>query len=206
VTKTANSKPAAKRGVAETIKTAVNARTGNGLVIVTSKDRSLVIQRVDGKVNKLALVGQPIKPLEDYLKTQSKPEARLATGVNAHTAPHSAKSVEDSRNAARKTTSTAKGRKARGAVAATGKPAAKAKAGSMRGLATTPVKLTVLVKPKDAGLAVGSGRFAKLAFAAKCKTTADFLGKTVTDAAGKVHKCDAGALSGMVKRGHARLG
>jgi hypothetical protein len=190
----------AKLATPETIKTAVNARTGNGLVIATSADRTIVVTRVDGKVNKLAGVGMPVAPLEEYLASRPAAPARLANGVNERTAPHSAKAVQDQR-------STAKGRKARGdSAAVAGKPAKAPKQRTGGRGYDAAAKLTVLVKPKDSKLAEGSGRMAKLAFAAKCKTVGAFLGQTVTDAAGKEHKCDAGALSGMLKREHVRIG
>jgi hypothetical protein len=191
---------------ADRIKTVVPTRTGNGIFVEAEGGANLVVSdwQQNAQTVKLAKVGQPMSALKAHLQTIPKPGAKLANGLDAHNAPHSAKAVQDNRKAA----SSAKGRKARGdAAAASGKAAKPAKSGgTMRGLAKAPQKLTVVVKPKDSGLAVGSGRMAKLTFAAKCKTTADFLGKVVTDAAGKEHKCDAGALSGMVKRGHVRLG
>lgn len=79
----------------ETIASAVAAKTGNGFVVTTSTGRSLVITRVDAKVNKLAKVGMPMHDLEEYLKSQPKPEARLAKGVDSHNSPQSAKAVAD---------------------------------------------------------------------------------------------------------------
>lgn len=87
--------PEAKLATPEAVKSAVNARTGNGLVVTTTADRSIVITRVDARVNKLAKAGQSIAPLEEYLKTQPKPVAHMARGTDAHTAPHSAKAVAD---------------------------------------------------------------------------------------------------------------
>lgn len=186
------------------IKTVVPTRTGNGTFVEAEGGKNLVISdwQQNKETLKLARVGQPMSALKAHLDSIPKPGAKLAKGVDSHNSPHSAKAVSDNNR------STAKGRKARGdaaAVKGNGKAAKKASTGT-RGLAKAPQKMTLLVKVKDAGLAAGSGREAKLAFAAKCKTTADFLGHTVTDAAGKEHKCDAGALSGMVKRGHVRLG
>lgn len=132
-----------------------------------------------------------------------RPAARLANGVEARQNPHSAKAVRDER-ASRRSSRAAKARGDAAAIA--GKPAPKArKQGGRRGYDPN-AKLTTLVKPKDSGLAAGSGRMAKLVFAAKCKTVGAFLGQTVTDDNGKVHKCDAGALSGMLKRQHVRIG
>jgi hypothetical protein len=68
-----------------------------GLVVTTSHDRTIVVTRVDATVNKLTRLGLPIAPLETYLKTQPKPQARLANGVDGRTAPHSAKALRDER-------------------------------------------------------------------------------------------------------------
>jgi hypothetical protein len=190
------------------IKTVVGTRSGNGVFVEAEGGAHVVIAdwQNNAQTTKLAKVGQPLAALKAHLATIAKPSAKLARGVDVHNAPHSAKAVRDNRASEGKA-STSAGRKARGdAAKVAGKPAKAAKANGTRSLAKVPQKMTILVKVKDAGLAAGSGREAKLAFAAKCKTTADFLGKTVTDSAGKEHKCDAGALSGMVKRGHVRLG
>lgn len=194
---------------ADRIKTVVGTRTGNGTFVEAEGGKNLVIAdwQDSAATRKLAKVGQPMSALKAHLDTIPKPAAKLARGVDAQNSPHSVKAVRDARENGR----SSKAAKARGAASAGAEKAAKpAKAkkasGGMRGLAANPQKMTVVVKPKDSGLAAGSGRMAKLEFAAKCKTTADFLGKVVKDAAGKEHKCDAGALSGMVKRGHVRLG
>jgi hypothetical protein len=108
-----------QEGRAEAIKTAVNARSGNGLVIETTRGRTIVIMRVDASVNKLSGLGMPVAPLEDYLKTQSKPQARLARGIDSGDAPQSAAAVASQRKAAKgtKPATTGKG-KARVAKAA----------------------------------------------------------------------------------------
>lgn len=66
-------------------------------------------------------------------------------------------------------------------------------------------KIQLLVKPKDSGLR--GGRLAKLQAIAdnKPKLVSDILGTVVKDEAGKEHKIDSGAISGMVKRGHIAL-
>lgn len=205
-TKKTNStkKPAAAKArrtgkAAETILSAVNARTGNGLVVTGSNGSTVVVTSVDGTVQKLAAIGKPLAALQDYLASRPKPQAKMARGAEGKMTEHSRKAVADQK-------STAKGRKARGdAAAVAGKSAPKAKSGGKRGY-DAAAKLTVLVKPKDSKLAAGSGRLAKLELATKCKTVGDFIGKVVKDASGKEHKCDAGALSGMLKRQHVRLG
>jgi hypothetical protein len=187
----------AKAAATETVKSAVQARTGNGLVVTTSTDRSIVIQRQDRHTQKLAQIGQPVAPLDAYLATQPKPAAKLATGVDAKSNPHSAKAVADQRD---------KGTKA-AKPAATAKPAKAAKEArkAERKARTDPAtKVTVLVKPKDAG--VTGGRLAKLTLMAKCKTLGQFLGQTVTDSSGKDHTCKMDAVQGMLRRGHIRLG
>jgi hypothetical protein len=90
-------------GRVEAISSVVAARTGNGLVVTTSRDRSIVITRIDGTVTKLALMGQPVQPLEEYLKNQPKPQARLAQGVEGKMTENSRKAVEDQKTAAAKT-------------------------------------------------------------------------------------------------------
>jgi hypothetical protein len=195
------------------IKSVVSARGGGGIFVEAEGGKSMMIaqwqqDKLTSGTSKsgLAVVGKSFKALADHVATIPKPGAKLARGVDSHNSPHSTKAVADNRREEGKRNGSA-GRKARGdAAAVAGKKAAKKANGGTRGLAKAPVKITGLVKVKDAGLAVGSGREAKLAFALKCKTTADFLGQTVTDSNGKEHKCDAGALSGMVKRGHVRLG
>lgn len=85
--------------------------------------------------------------------------------------------------------------------------AAKEKTGTAvpRVSANASKKIQLLVKPKDSGLR--GGRLAKLQAIAdnKPKLVSDILGTVVTDDAGKEHKIDSGAISGMVKRGHIAL-
>lgn len=88
---------AKRNGRAECVSSAVNARSGNGLVVTTSRGRSIVVTRVDRRVNELTKLGLPIAQLEAYLKDQPKPQARLAPGVDSHNSPHSAKAVADAR-------------------------------------------------------------------------------------------------------------
>lgn len=137
----------------------------------------------------------------------AKGGAKLAGGLTGRNAPHSSKSVSDNARtakAAAKAEAPAKTAPAKGK----GKAAAPAKAAkpTTSRSADNGAKLTVLVKAKDSGLRPESGRYAKLAAAEKAKTVGDWLGKTVTDATGAQHKCDRGALGGMIKRGHVKIG
>ena len=180
-----------------TITTVVSVRGGNGIYVEASNGQSVIIADwQQGKETlKLARKGADFATLRDYLAGLVKP-AKLANGVDSRNSPHSAKAVAD--NKAKQPTPTGKGK-------AKAPAAPKAKKTSTRGYDAT-MALTTLVKPKDSGLAEGSGRMAKLVFAAKCKSVGAFLGQVVTDAQGKEHKCDAGALSGMLKRNHVRVG
>jgi hypothetical protein len=90
----------ARKGRAECIMSAVQAQTGNGLVVTTSRDRSIVIVRVDREVNRLAKIGEPVAPLEAYLKNQPKPIAKLAQGVEGKMTENSRKAVADQKAAA----------------------------------------------------------------------------------------------------------
>lgn len=67
-------------------------------------------------------------------------------------------------------------------------------------------KITVLVKPADVKLR--GGRKAKFDWVAKNKpkTVGDAIGVEVTDEEGNTHKIDMGALRGMEKREHIRIG
>lgn len=121
----------------------------------------------------------------------------LATGLTGRNAPHSSKAVGDNNRAASKG--------AAKAPAAPKAPAAKKDAPASRS-ADHGQKLTVLVKAKDSGLRPDSGRYVKLLAAEKAKTVGDWLGKEVSDATGAMHKCDRGALGGMIKRGHVKIG
>lgn len=92
---------AKRAGRAEAIaKTMPLQSGGTGVAVITTRDRTVVISRMDATTTKLARVGQPVAPLEEYLKTQPKPQARLANGVDAKSAPQSAKAVADQRKAA----------------------------------------------------------------------------------------------------------
>lgn len=67
-------------------------------------------------------------------------------------------------------------------------------------------KLTVTAKLGDVKLR--GGRLAKFEWVAKNKpkTVGDALGQEVTDSEGTTHKIDMGALRGMEKRGHIKIG
>ena len=67
-------------------------------------------------------------------------------------------------------------------------------------------KITVLAKLSDVKLR--GGRLAKFEWVAKNKpkTVGDALGTEVTDSEGETHKIDMGALRGMEKREHIRIG
>lgn len=140
----------------------------------------------------------------------AKGGAKLANGLTGRNAPHSSKAAGDSAKAAKaaaKAEAPAKG--AKGKAAAKPEAPAKGKAAAKAPTSRTAdhgAKLVVLVKAKDSGLRPESGRYAKLAAAEKAKTVGDWLGKTVTDATGAQHKCDRGALNGMLKRGHVKIG
>jgi hypothetical protein len=99
-----------QQGRSECVKSAVQARTGNGLVVTTSRDRSIVVVRVDRRVNELTKVGEPVAALEAYLKSQPKPQGKLAHGVDSHNSPHAAKAVADQRKAATPAKATGKGK------------------------------------------------------------------------------------------------
>ena len=66
-------------------------------------------------------------------------------------------------------------------------------------------KIKLLVKPDASGLR--GGRLAKLQAIATNKpaTVGDIIGTVVKDEAGKEHKIDMGALTGMAKRGHIAI-
>lgn len=206
-TKSTKTAPAKRNGNGKaepTITKTIAARTGGATVVEVSNGKSVVVSEWQTNKQTLALmqIGKPVAPLVAHIATIAKPGAKLANGVTPQNSPHSAAAAR----AAAKGGS--KGRKARGdAAVVAGKPAkaAKVKRSGGRGY-DAAAKLTTLVKPKASGLAEGSGRMAKLLFASKCKTVGAFLGQTVTDDSGKVHKCDAGALSGMLKRDHVRVG
>jgi hypothetical protein len=81
----------------ETISSAVQAKGGNGLVVTTNRNRSIVVLRVDRRVNELTKLGAPVAELDAYLKNQPKPEAKLARGVDGKMTEHSRKAVADNR-------------------------------------------------------------------------------------------------------------
>lgn len=100
--KARNSKAPAKAAplaTPESVSSAVNARTGNGLVVTTSNNRTIVITRVDGEVNRLTKLGAPVAALESYLAAQPKPQAKLARGVEGKMTENSRKAVADQRRA-----------------------------------------------------------------------------------------------------------
>lgn len=187
---------------------ATKTRPARAKKVLTEKD-------FPGKTNKqleaeerreLAKIGKetgakPYAQIKAEQEAAKKGGAKLATGLTGRNAPHSSKSVSD---AASKAKAEAKASKPAAAKPAKGK-AAPAKATTSRS-ADHGQKLTVLVKAKDSGLRPDSGRYVKLLAAEKAKTVGDWLGKEVTDAAGGVHKCDRGALGGMLKRGHVKIG
>lgn len=145
---------------------------------------------------------KPALQIEAEQRAAKAGGAKLANGLNARNAPHSSKSVGDNAAAEKKAAKAAPKAAAKGkAPAAPKAKAEKASRGDDLGS-----KLTVLVKAKDTELRPDSGRYAKLAAAEKAKTLGDWLGKEVADATGKMHKCDRGALAGMLKRGHVKVG
>jgi hypothetical protein len=90
-----------RKGRIEAIKTATMANNGHGpLLVVTTRDRSIVVARQDAQTNALVKVGQPVAPLEDYLKTQPKPQAKLARGVEGKMTENSRKAVQDQKTPA----------------------------------------------------------------------------------------------------------
>lgn len=97
---------------------------GTGVAVITTRDRTVVVSRMDATTTKLIKVGEPIAKLEEYLRTQPKPQAKLANGVDSRTAPQSAKAVADQRRG-EKTAPAPKGK-----AAAKAPKAAKAKAGA----------------------------------------------------------------------------
>lgn len=184
------------------ITTAVNVRGGQGGVLVEAGNGQSVVLadwQINAETTKLAAKGGSYKALMAAVAKIAKPDSKLAKGVDSRNSPNSAKAVRDLKAANKGSTAGEPGSKQP-------KAAKKAKAKSSGRGYDAALKMTTLVKPKDSKLAEGSGRMAKLVFAAKCKTVGDFLGHVVTDASGKEHKCDAGALSGLLKREHVRLG
>lgn len=147
-------KLAKQAGKAEAIKTVVGILNSSSVAVTTSRDRTVVIKRMDATTTKLAVIGLPVAPLEDYLKAQPKPQARLANGVDAKSAPQSAKAVADQAKGAKsaKATKTAapKGAKAKAPSKgvdrsyAKGKTVNNAKAGTWR-----HHMLTVIMAHKD---------------------------------------------------------
>ena len=135
----------------------------------------------------------------------AKGGAKLANGLTGRNAPHSSKAVGDGNRAAKAAAKAeAPAKTTKGKAAPKGNAAAP-KAPASR-TADHGAKLTVLVKAKDSGLRPDSGRYVKLQAAEKAKTVGDWLGKEVADATGNMHKCDRGALNGMIKRGHVKIG
>lgn len=98
------------KGKPETVRSAVAARTGNGLVVTTSRERSIVVTRIDSTVNKLAQMGKLVEPLETYLKSQPKPQARLARGVEGKMTENSRKAVADQKQPAKAKSAENKGK------------------------------------------------------------------------------------------------
>lgn len=146
---------------------------------------------------------KPALQIEAEQRAAKAGGAKLANGLNARNAPHSSKSVGDNAAAEKKAAKAAPKAAAKGKAPAAPKAAKAEKASRGDDLGS---KLTVLVKAKDTELRPDSGRYAKLAAAEKAKTLGDWLGKEVADATGKMHKCDRGALAGMLKRGHVKVG
>lgn len=106
------------KGRAEAIKScSALASGGTGLCVTTTRGRNIVVTRVDREVNRLTKLGEPVAALETYLKTQPKPQAKLAQGVDSHNSPHSAKAVADARGKANAT----KGKGAKAAAPKAGK-------------------------------------------------------------------------------------
>jgi hypothetical protein len=108
-------KLAKRTGKAEAIKSVVGILNSSSVAVTTSRDRTVVIKRMDATTTKLAVIGAPVAPLEEYLRTQPKPQAKLANGVDSRTAPQSAKAVADQAKGAKapKATKTPKGAKAK---------------------------------------------------------------------------------------------
>lgn len=84
-------------------------------------------------------------------------------------------------------------------------------AAAARNAATHAQKLSVTVTKKDMAaddFKLRGGRLAKLAWIVenKPKTVGDAVGQVVKDEQGNEHKIDMGALRGMEKRGHVKIG
>lgn len=143
-----------------------------------------------GDVRAAAAPGQSFTALKALVAT--KKATAMAKGVNARTAPQSAKAFADAKPA-----------KATAPAAKPAKPA-KAKPATERS-AKRDCKVTLLVKPEDSG--VKGGRLAKLKLMWKVKpaTVADILGRTVVDDGGKEHTMDMGAINGMLRRQHISI-
>lgn len=119
-------KLARNKGKVEVISTVVSlkgSKTG-GMLVTTSRDRNIQVNRVDKTVLLLAVKGEPADLLDRYLKVQPAPKAELARGVDAKSAPHSAKAVRDQAANAKSAKPSPKGKAAAKAPKAT-----KAKAG-----------------------------------------------------------------------------
>lgn len=126
------------------------------------------------------------------------PKPRLARGLSGET-----KATAHSRAALQSTTKKEKTMTKKTSTTKKNTTATKKPVGRTKLDPTTKIK--VLVKPADSGLQATSGRYAKLMQATRTKTVGAWLGSVVKDAAGKEHKCDMGALNGMLKRQHVEL-
>lgn len=191
------------------------AKEATSVVTAEGGARIQVLDKyLNADMRKLAAPGQDITAFEKALAVHQKAVdahtapsqagAKLATGLTGRNAPHSSKAVGDGARAANK--GAAKAPTAKAAAAPKAKAAPKADKAPASRTADHGQKLTVLVKAKDSGLRPDSGRYVKLQAAEKAKTVGDWLGKEVADATGNMHKCDRGALGGMIKRGHVKIG
>lgn len=92
---------ATPRANADRIMSSVAATGGNGWVLIGGDDKSLVIApwQDNAATRKLAIVGGSMRAVREHIATISKPDAKLARGVDSHNAPHSAKAMADQRNA-----------------------------------------------------------------------------------------------------------
>ena len=125
----------------DTIVSNINDRSGAHIVVTSAGGATISYPRYgdDGQRRKLSAKGGNIKALQADLAARPpvKPQARLATGVDRHNSPHSAKAIADQKRAEKP----AKGGAAKAAAPKAGKNKAPAR-GADRDYSkgSTPIK------------------------------------------------------------------
>lgn len=94
---------------ADTIIVAKGLATGNGTYVESAGGKNVIILpwQDKGVTRKLAVVGGSLAALNEHLATLTKPQAKLAHGVDSHNSPQSAKAVADQNKNAKKATKSA---------------------------------------------------------------------------------------------------